>query len=402
MKTFNSVINLLICKQMAMLPLNAYGARLLAVLLIPSTAMLRHGRLDGASLRLASLKVSSDNVPPDPPPLDAAVARWVDTAMKTYVKERGRTMRREEARCPSNTSNPCAVPVKIAYVFMVYQEIRFPKLWEEFFEGSTDANYTVLVHAMNETLAVSKMPSFFRQRLVNKTGLPSGEWCHFSRIQLALIRRALVDTDVTHVMWISGDAIPLQRAETINADVGNPPMRSFFCVDPLSGSRAEMWSVLARPHALALAMNEDALFDLYQRYDFLCEDEQIFYQPLVTLGVNKESLVDHCIMWTAWGTGSIVGKYFRDVNPNFNSAVLTLPNVSGHHVSSRQFRKRVNSSAHPALWTSVPSDGLQRLMNHATGFFFARKFTSDCIVQSGTKQIPLGDFMTHQLGFRNR
>jgi len=34
-----------------------------------------------------------------------------------------------------------------------------------------------------------------------------------------------------------------------------------------------MWTVLARPHALALAKNEDALFDLYQRYEQLCEDE---------------------------------------------------------------------------------------------------------------------------------
>lgn len=287
--------------------------------------------------------------------------------------------------------------VKIAFVFMVYEEVRFPDLWEEYFRASATINHTVLVHAMNETLAGMKLTPFFKARLV--TGLPKGEWCHFSRIQLALIRYAFEDTALTHLTWISGDAVPLQSLQQIYADVGRPPMRSFFCVDPLSGSRAEMWTMLARAHAQALAMNEDTLFDLYQRYDYLCEDEQIFYQPLVTLGVSKDSVVDRCTMWTAWGHWGM--KEHQDLNPDFNSAVSVLPSVSGHHVSSRQFQKRINSSAHPALWTTVPMDGMKRLMNPATGFFFARKFTRDCTVKSGTKSMRLADYVAQQLNLTN-
>lgn len=373
---------------------------LLPLLQMPATAILRNGGVRRTDAALASVKshegFEASSVPPNPPSLDAAVARWVDEAMKTYIKERSRAMKRTQCPvsgdCPNGESS-----VKVAFAFMVYQEVRFPELWEEFFRASGGANYTVVVHAMNETQAAATMTPFFKQRLV--TGLPKGEWCHFSRIQLALIRQAFADPTLTHLMWISGDAVPLQRMETIYADLGSPPMRSFFCIDPLSRSRAEMWTALARPHALALAMNEDALFDLYLRYDYLCEDEQLFYQPLVTLGVNKESLVDRCTMWTAWGHWGM--KEHQDVNPDFNSAVSKLPTIVGHHVSSRQFQKRVNSSAHPALWSSVPMDGLQRLMNPAPGFFFARKFTGDCMVQSTDKGMLLADYVAQRLNLTN-
>lgn len=384
-----------------MLSPNAFLFWLLPMLQMQTSASFRKSmKMQSEEAGLASVKehagLGGSSVPPDPPALEAAIARWVDKGMKTYIKERARAMRASQCSgvgvCKETLS-----PVKVAFVFMVYQEVRFPQLWENFFRASPAANYTILVHAMNETSAAVKMTPFFKQNLIS---IPAkGEWCHFSRIQLALIRHAFLDEAVTHLMWISGDAVPLQRLEAMSTDIGSMPMRSFFCVDPLSGSRAEMWTVLARPHALALAMNEDALYDIYHRYDNLCEDEQIFYQPLITLGVGKNSLVDRCIMWTAWGHWGM--KERRDVNPDFNSAVSVLTNTTGLQVRSRQFQKRVNSSAHPALWSFVPADGLQHLMNKETEFFFARKFTSNCVVQSSGIKVPLADFIAHQLMLTN-
>lgn len=336
--------------------------------------------LSSDSSTAALLKIAHVSVPHATPSLESALATWQDKALKTYIRESARERRIRH-------------PVKIAFVFMVYEEVRFAKLWEMYFSSVSPADYSVLVHAVDGERAATLLPDFFRKRLV--TGIPKGEWCHFSKAQFALIRHAFADESITHLTWISGDAVPLQSMSTIR-DVLQPPARSLFCIDHASQARAEMWTVLARPHALTLAQNEQSLWSLYTRFE-ACEDETVFYEPLKTLGISNDVLVDRCVMWSAWGT--------RKGKLNFDQQVSTLFNVSGtHHINSKQFERRNDSAVHPATFSSVPSDGLRLLLDLPDGYFFARKFTSDCVVEGGShvKEKKLSDVLAQHFNLTDQ
>lgn len=334
--------------------------------------------LSSESNAAALLKIAHVSVPVSTPSLESALATWRDTALKTYIKESAQATRHPH-------------PVKIAFVFMVYEEVRFAKLWETYFSSASPSEYTVLVHAVDGERASNMLPDFFRRRLV--TGVPKGEWCHFSKTQFALIRHAFADENVTHLTWISGDAVPIQTMTSIQASL-QPPARSFFCVDHISQARAEMWTVLARPHALTLAQNEESLWNLYTRFA-ACEDETVFYEPLKTLGISNDVLVDRCVMWSSWGT--------RNGKLDFDHEVSMLFNASERHINSKQFERRSDSALHPATFSTVPSDGLKLLLELPNGYFFARKFTADCVVEDGShaKQLKLSDMLGQFLNLTN-
>eukprot|EP00746_Dinoflagellata_sp_MGD_P097267 gnl/MRDRNA2_/MRDRNA2_39001_c0_seq2.p1 gnl/MRDRNA2_/MRDRNA2_39001_c0~~gnl/MRDRNA2_/MRDRNA2_39001_c0_seq2.p1 ORF type:complete len:251 (-),score=41.48 gnl/MRDRNA2_/MRDRNA2_39001_c0_seq2:280-1032(-) len=232
----------------------------------------------GAKLlgRQSSKQVILNNGDARHPSLDAAVSAWQDVASKTYVKESAKAIRHMQ-----RSGQDGGWFVKPAFVFMIYHELNFARLWEAYFRAAKPDSFRVLVHASEHKKASQVLTPFFKERLV--TGVPDGKWCHFSKTQLALIRMAFADESITHLVWLSADSVPLQRMESIITSFSAPQVQSFFCVDHVSWARAEMWTLLARPHALTIAQNEKLLYDLYERYE-ACEDEAVFYEPLRLLG----------------------------------------------------------------------------------------------------------------------
>jgi len=294
-------------------------------------------------------------------------------ASKTYIKESAKAIRRLQ-----NSSHAGTWSVKVAFVFMIYSDLNFAKLWEEYFRAANPGSFKVLVHASEPEKAGQTLTPFFKERLV--TGVPEGNWCHFSKTQLALIRIAFADEAATHIAWLSGDAVPLQRMEAISVPLAVPQIRSFFCVDHVSWARAEMWTILARPHALTITENEKLLFDLYKRYE-ACEDEAIFYEPLRLLGANEDALVDRCVMWTSWD---------RSTNLNFYQNTSHLLDVGSEMFGRSKF--------HPATFKRVPLKGMTDLLGSKRDFFFARKFAAGCEVEEkGQNKTKLADFLLRTL-----
>lgn len=183
---------------------------------------------------------------------------------------------------------------RTAYIFLVEDKIQFPEVWEAFFSATDPLSYRVLVHATSDGAATA-LPAFFRERL---TARRPTEWCHLTHAQFSLAREALRDETVSHVVWMSGDALPLKSPREVQAGLLAQHDSSIFCVDRTL-ARAEMWHVLARRHALALMHAEVALFRAFREFSTACEDEDMFWAPLTLMGFGPE-LVEQCFMWTDW------------------------------------------------------------------------------------------------------
>lgn len=284
-------------------------------------------------------------------------------------------------------------PFKIAFAFMIYGEVAFPQLWELFFAAAPKDSYTVLVHASEPNKAELQLPEFFKRHLV--TGLPHGKWCHFTKVQLSVIRHAFSDETVSHLVWISGDAVPLKRPEMIQNLLRSSRPRSFFCVDHETHKRAEMWNLLSRPHALTLAKNEEALFKLFEGQRG-CEDEHMFYQPLKLLSIPEDELIDRCVMWTAWAKKDNPG-FFREGSTFLDSEFLDAPGSRGRFGAS---------TSHPATFSIVPTEGVCHLLDVSVEYLFARKFTASCEVRDfvgfrlhskGNTELKLSTFLAQGL-----
>lgn len=335
---------------------------------------------------VASSALLGNRLHRDRPLSNSAVASW--------RAEAGKTLGNESHYADSMWSRLSTgkQPVKIAFVFMIYGDVAFARLWESFFEAEPKDAYTVLVHASEPNKAELQLPEFFKSRLIQ--GLPRGKWCHFARLQLALIRHAFSDEKVSHLVWISGDSVPVRRPESIQTMLRSSHSSSYFCVDHETRARAEMWNLLSRPHALTLARNEDSLFKLFEGQRG-CEDEHMFYQPLKLLDVPEEDLVDRCIMWTAWAKKDNPG-FFREGSTFLDSEFLDTPGSRGRFGGG---------TAHPATFSIAPHEGVCRLLDASSEYLFARKFTEDCEVRDtigfqmhgGSNRLKLSELLAQSL-----
>lgn len=88
---------------------------------------------------------------------------------------------------------------KLAFLFQVGYTLPHANVWEAFFSTADPASFVIFVHPSSGQLDAA-LPWRFHQAVIPHT--PSA-WGFVSNVQIALVRSALVDGDVTHMVFVS-------------------------------------------------------------------------------------------------------------------------------------------------------------------------------------------------------
>jgi len=241
-------------------------------------------------------------------------------------------------------------PPKPAFLMMIYKRMVFQKAWEAFFRHGGRGTSTFMIHSKQPHPEVS---DFFKPYIMRED--VSSSRCHDTQLMISMMRLALGDTNVTHLVIISGDTLPLKPLAWILRDLALDS-RSRFCVDT-EWRRAETWFAIDASHAALFVNYERQLRKLIPTSD--CEDEDVFYWPLA---VREESVYDKCVMFTDWsGTQKFWSK---------NSDRCRCKDLLAS-------KKKRGSCASPSVFYDVSDEGLTQLIDSPEGYWFVRKFQGD-------------------------
>jgi hypothetical protein len=179
---------------------------------------------------------------------------------------------------------------KIAFIFLIYDEINHEDLWKLFFNNIDPNKYNIYIH-----YKYYKKSNFFDKYKL-KTIIPTA----YGDISLVkahniLLREALKDINNTNFILLSNSCIPLKNFnyiyEKLNPNYSYYNMASetnyfrntqaFNYIDTIYFKKASQWSILNRSHANILVNDENK----YINWFINCPDEHshisyLYYKKL--------------------------------------------------------------------------------------------------------------------------
>jgi len=146
------------------------------------------------------------------------------------------------------------------------------------------------------------------QYYVNKT-VPTAR-CDVFNAQMFLLREALRDPDITHVVTVSVNSVPLKPLSFMYEQIKQEPATR-MCMDynwtnpgtRKTFPRAETWWLMSRSDASLFVDNEDLVLDIFNETKLSCADEERWALPLLlrkSRWKDKVGLLDECVMFTDW------------------------------------------------------------------------------------------------------
>jgi hypothetical protein len=196
-------------------------------------------------------------------------------------------------------------------------------------------------------------------------------WCDMFDAEIMLMRAALQDPEVTHLMTLSANSVPLKNLSSIYEEIRRQPATR-MCLDykhkrfggqRKHSPRAESWWLMTRSDAMPFIQNQALVRNTFKyTHKLKCSDENVWALALL-LRKNKwkedMQLVDECPMFTDW-KGSCKAWANR-ANDGCKNCV--------------NLRKEPHSEAgpgHPRLYKHVGVKAWQELQDNP--FWFGRKF----------------------------
>jgi len=279
---------------------------------------------------------------------------------------------------------------KPAFIFMIRHSIEVPDPWIHFFEGAHPSDFKLLVHDSALHSLGQDLPNFFLNHLVERRDT---FWCHLTKAQFSLAEEALQDPDVSHIIWLSGDSIPLKSLDYVRLQLQTDLEVSRFCVDKPHG-RAQMWSAISRKHIQSLISMQSQLFTFFEKWQTACEDEDMYWVPLKLMGFEKD-LRDQCLMWTDWQRSLGVGGFHNEKS-----------DMLGEPLVLRGLKHNIEGGGmHPWTLSTVPRQGIMKLIGDADTWF-ARKFVELSTTAGGGVYDEerdfvgtLSDFLIHNVNY---
>ena len=233
---------------------------------------------------------------------------------------------------------------KIAFLFLIYDEINHEDLWKLFFKSVDKNKYNIYIHYKDY-----KKSEYFDKYKLNKNILT--KWGDISLVNAhnLLLEEALVDSDNTHFILISNSCIPLKKFDYIYNKLDN----NFSYFNLLSNNdnyrchnalkyinkndikKAHQWSILNKKHALLLTKDKNKYIDWFD----ICPDEHSHITYLFYNKLDKEIIK------------TIDAKYEATTFTNWIDNILT-------------------------NYSSIDSNEIIKLYNSPC--FFGRKFIKNC------------------------
>lgn len=277
---------------------------------------------------------------------------------------------------------------KIAFLFLIYDEIENECLWNNFFRTISSSRYSIYIH-----YKFDKPLHFFESHKL-KTPVPT-EYAESSLVkaQNLLLREGLKDPQNERFVFLSNSCIPLKpfdytyeslfsnelcrfnaakEEHIFERDRGRNLARAFGRGNV---KKASQWSILTRPIARILSASDDMLDACFEPGRKELADEYFYLSYLYYLAKQDQikqsyySAAD-CSTFEFWDDKTYE---FRD---NF-------------------------TSTHPEKWDrrlktyfSISADELNYLLNAPC--YFGRKFGKDCSVDNGAS---IQDVITKHYGY---
>jgi len=175
---------------------------------------------------------------------------------------------------------------------------------------------------------------------------------------------ALEDPEVTHVMVVSGDSIPVKSVQRIYSELRNDPYTRMCADDNWKPRRAETWFLMRRGDAELFRDNADII-----KEEFVtgCTEENSWYDPLklrMEQWGAKSMIRNACPMFTEWKVGWGC-KHWAD-----HSGLCACPTLRAGNMTPA-------SDTHPAIFHHIGSTAFRELQH--SSFWFARKFSPGAI-----------------------
>jgi len=307
-------------------------------------------------------------LPQDADPLSTqrAMTRWPNETKRMRDLE---TIGWREIRASPYVS----IAPKLALMMFTSTRVNNEQVWLNWLRRAQDDGLEVkmMIHSKD----LGNIQDFQSKGLIQyvQRSSVSLEWCNMWGAQMMLMRRALEDPHVSHVMVLSRDSIPVKPLSYIYRELAQDPATRMCADNNWRGKggtpRAESWWMMRREDAELFTDNS-----LFARRNFLshaegCADEQAWYYPLKMREETDGRTVvrDECVMFADWADGTKACK-------DWGAAVDSCR-------TCRELRGGTNrteaNNAHPVSFRDVNRSALQGLI--ASPFWFARKFNDGAI-----------------------
>lgn len=218
---------------------------------------------------------------------------------------------------------------KIAFIFLIYDEINHEHIWQLFFKSIDTDKYNIYIH-----YKIYKPSSFFDKYKLNNI-IPT-EWCGISLVQAhnLLLKEALKDQNNTNFILLSNSCIPFKTFDYIynnlfiNYSYFNLMLLKNFdnCILALSNINKNLirknhqWSILNRKHALLLVNDESKYINWFYNCS-VCADEYAHINYLIYSKLDNEIIItnnekEKATTFTNWNSEQSVLNNYNNITNN--------------------------------------------------------------------------------------
>lgn len=283
--------------------------------------------------------------------------------------------------------------MKIAFLFLVYDDINYDQLWQKFFSKSDQSKHSIYVHS-KKTHTLSDF--FTSKRTIENT---ETKWADISLVkaQNILLQEALKDEDNQRFVFVSDSCIPVKSFEYVYQRICSNkkslfnhrkleyPQR-YTALKSIIGSKfvmkASQWCILNRKHAQQIINEVDERW--YDIFSKVFAPDEIAY--ITTLNLILNNLKDevefdenkcYSTTFTNWGMDPDgISPEYKYEQPEINRV------------------KTYNQIIENEILDIIKSKS-----------FFARKFTKDCQVlthytnKNVNSLVPVNGFVCSRLSW---
>lgn len=247
---------------------------------------------------------------------------------------------------------------KIAFCFLVYDDINHEDLWNLFFKDVDPQKYTIYIHDK-----ISKPLKYFNKYKLKRRVLTRYSHISLVKAQNLMLQEAMLDSNNTHFIFVSNSCIPLKSFDNVYDTLNEEYSYFNICpreqcfprcnmaskvVDNKYIQKAAQWCILNRKHAELMLNTKDYM--TWFNYPGTVPDE-------------------HCY---------ITNIHYNNLQDEIITTVISTESTTFTNWSDMVYKYNTKSTGASSLknYDTIDKEELLYLLN--TKCLFGRKFTKEC------------------------
>ncbi len=271
---------------------------------------------------------------------------------------------------------------KICFMFLTRGNIYHEKIWKTFFDHADPNKYSIIIHPQNPDEIKTE---FFKQFIINDI-IPV-KWGNILTAWIHMLKKMFLDENNKYFVWLSETCIPVKTFEEIYESSKNICIPMFTKFHEQFRIRYGQWTIFPRCNPIAKNIPKHFI-DKQQAWciltrDFIklyLENEEFINKNIFTK--NYTAPEEHVFITFA-NYFNIKYEYNKELN-SLNCVTFALWKYDKEYKYTKQFSKDLYE------YIEITSDELDYISQHKC--WFARKFTSNCLVKINDKYIKLDDY----------